>query len=374
MIVFNKPHFSKNSHEFLKDVATSGQHSGGGKYTKLCENFIEQKYDVKKAILTSSCTDALEMCAILLDIGPGDEIIVPSYSFVTCANAFAIFGAKIVFVDVDPHTLNIDINSVTNAITEKTKAVLAVNYGGQSANLVALKKTCEAHSLLLIEDAAQSIEARYKGKYLGTFGDLATISFHETKNISCGEGGALIINNKNYIEQAIRVRDKGTNRDEFFKNLVNKYTWISKGSSYLMSEFTAAILYAQLLEIEEITASRINVWDAYFKFFRDLKHPDINMLGVDPSCAHNGHLFAIFLDNGKDREDFRLRLCSNDLMSVSHYEPLHLSIAGKRFGRAHGTLDISKDKSATLLRLPIWSHQFPIDNAMEALSKTFGSE
>lgn len=372
-VVFNKPYVPDTAITNISAVLKSGHHAGGGEFTKKCENFFEARLGCPKVILTSSCTDALEMASLVIDVEPNDEIIVPSYTFVSSANAFVLHGARICFVDVEPESLNFDLGKIETAINHKTKAIVAVNYGGQSGEMYALRKICDDHGIYLIEDAAQSIEAKFKGKYLGTFGHLSTFSFHETKNISCGEGGALVVNDPNFVQKANFIRDKGTNRSSFLDKHVKKYTWVSKGSSFLMSEFTAAILWSQLQEIEQITTRRKSIWEHYANYFHDNEktHRIVTPMGHNSKNQINGHLFFLKVKTHTKRQTTIEALAKNGIMSVSHYEPLHLSSAGQKYGYSTTPLEITESISPTILRLPIWSGKFPQDQVMTALDNTF---
>lgn len=329
--------------------------SGDGKYTKLCSELMQLKFGAKRALLTTSCSHALDMSAILIDIKPGDEVIVPSYTFVSTANAFVLRGARIVFVDIRPDTMNIDENRIENAITERTKAIVVVHYAGVACEMDKIKEVAKKHNLFLIEDAAQGVMAKYKGAALGTIGELGCYSFHETKNYSSGEGGALIINDLRFAEMAEIIREKGTNRARFFRGEVDKYTWVEKGSSYLPSEINAAYLYAQLELAEEINSNRIATWNSYYNNFKELAGEGlIETPYIPEECQHNAHMFYIKLKNLEERTQFIDEMKRKGIYAVFHYIPLHSSPAGEKYGMFHGEDIYTTKESERIVRLPLF--------------------
>lgn len=353
-IVFNKPYSSTKEIQYIADSINQGKISGDGYYTKLCNQWFLEKID-RKILLTHSCTAALEMMAILLDLKEGDEIIMPSYTFVSTANAFVLRGAKPVFVDIHPSTLNINEKLIEQAITTKTKAIVAVHYAGVGCEMDELQKICKKHNLYLLEDAAQGFESFYNGKPLGTIGDLGTYSFHETKNIISGEGGCLIINNENFLERAEIIREKGTNRSKFFRGEVDKYTWVDTGSSFLPSDIIAAFLFGQLENVKEITFKRIAIWNKYNEFFRQFEEKGyIKRPFIPENCRHNAHMYYVLFDNLSLRSKFIEYLKKNDIFPVFHYIPLHSSPAGLKFGRTATKMDITDKISDTLVRMPLF--------------------
>ncbi len=329
--------------------------SGDGPFTQKCHTLLEQCTGTHKALLTHSCTAALEMAAILAGIEPGDEIIMPSYTFVSTANAFVLRGGVPVFVDIRFDTLNLDENKIEAAITPKTKAIVVVHYGGVACEMDTILAIAKKHNLLVIEDAAQAIAAKYKGRPLGSLGHMAALSFHETKNIISGEGGALLINDERFIERATVIREKGTNRSKFLKGQVDKYTWVDIGSSYLPSDLIAAFLLAQLENLEPITAERKSLWDKYHQSFVRAETKGLLRRPLIPAdCQANAHLYYILLPTAQKRDSFLSVLNKNDINAVFHYIPLHDSPAGKKYGRAVGSLDVTNDLSQRIARLPLW--------------------
>jgi dTDP-4-amino-4,6-dideoxygalactose transaminase len=356
IIEFNKPLYIGNEDEFVLDAMRSNKMSGDGKYGKLCEEWFERKLGNSKCMFTPSCTHALEMTALLLDIKPNDEIIMPSYTFVSTANAFALRGATIKFVDIWPETMNINESLIEAAITSKTKAIVPVHYAGVGCNMKVIMKIAEKYQLTVIEDAAQGMMSTYMDKQLGSIGHLATYSFHETKNFtSGGEGGLLIINDKKFIERAEIIREKGTNRNNFFRGLVDKYTWIDVGSSYLPSELQAAYLWGQLQKTEEITIDRLENWNIYKKGLIKLESSKKIELPVVPlKCKHNGHIFFIKCANLEERTKLMYYLKSKNINSVFHYVPLHSAPAGNILGSFVGDDRYTTHESERILRLPLW--------------------
>lgn len=351
-ITFNKPLVLGNETVHIQKAVNKGQFSGNGEYSKKCNLLIEQKTGCRKAIVTSSCTDALEMCALLSGIKPGDEVIMPSFTFVTTASAFELRGADIVWCDIRPDTKNIDENKIEALITEKTKAVVAVHYAGVGCEMDRIIEICKKHSLILIEDAAQAIDSSYKGKPLGSFGDLAALSFHETKNIQCGEGGALIVNNADMVERAEFIRDKGTNRVQFNKGIVDKYTWVELGSSFLMSELQAAFLYPQLENSVDVNQNRLKSFNRYYELLSEFI-PAEKLPVVPEYCVHNAHMFYIITESFEERSELIKFLGDNGIYAIFHYVPLHKAPYWK--GKYDGlTLENTEIISQILLRLPMF--------------------
>ena len=356
MIIFNRPPFTGNEEKYLIQSMKSLKISGDGEFTGRCHRWFEERLKCKKALLTTSCTHALEMTAILIDIQPGDEVIMPSYTFVSTANAFALRGAKIVFVDIRPDTMNIDETLIEAAITEKTKAIVPVHYAGVACEMDTIMDIANRHKLFVIEDAAQGMMSSYKGKALGTIGHFGTFSFHETKNYtSGGEGGLLIINDENYITQAEIIREKGTNRSQFFRGMVDKYSWVDIGSSYLMNDLSAAYLWGQLDIADEINDERVNHWKMYYKGLSGLSKKGVLELPVVPdSCLHNGHMFYIKVKDLNERTILIEHLASHGVQTVFHYIPLHSAPAGIKFGAFFGEDKYTTVESERLIRLPLY--------------------
>lgn len=355
MIPFNKPFFIDKEFKYIKDAIKSGILRGDGIYTQKCHDFLEKLLGCKKALLTHSCTAALEMCAILLDLKQGDEIIMPSYTFVSTANAFVLRGAVPVFVDIKKDTQNINIDLIKNAITPRTKAICVVHYAGVPCEMDEIMNIAKEHHLTVIEDSAQALGSFYKEKPVGTIGDLACFSFHETKNIISGEGGALVINNEKYIQRAEVIREKGTNRSQFFRGEVDKYTWIDIGSSFLPSDLVAAFLYSQLQNINKINKKRAEIWNFYHEFFKKYEENGfIKRPFVPQFCKHNSHMYYILFPTIEKRTDFINFLKSHEINTVFHYIPLHSSPAGKKFSRTASDMSITDETSDTLVRLPIY--------------------
>jgi dTDP-4-amino-4,6-dideoxygalactose transaminase len=355
-IEFNKPFLAGKELYYIADAVMSGNTAGDGKYGKLCQKMLEEMigYDCR-VLLTTSCTAALEISAFLLDLEEGDEVILPSYTFVSTANAFCIRGAKPVFVDICPETLNIDLEGVKRAITPRTKAIVPVHYAGISCDMDYLTALAEAHSIPIIEDAAQAIRSSYKGRPLGSFGAMSTFSFHETKNINCGEGGALIVNNQEFFERAEIVREKGTNRSNFFRGYVDKYTWVEAGSSYALSDMLAAYLAAQLENIDQIQSDRVHAYDLYMKLLLPLAQRGFFRLPVTPQYNQsNAHMFYLIVENRQTRDALIARLMDRDIRAVFHYVPLHSSPYGQKFGYRVGDFPHTEDLPERLVRLPLY--------------------
>ncbi len=354
-VPFNKPYMTGKE---LWNIAQAHQRlhlSGDGFFTRQCHQWLESHVGCHKALLTHSCTAALEMSALLAEIGPGDEVIMPSYTFVSTANAFVLRGATPVFVDIRPDTLNLDENLLEQAVTAKTRAIVPVHYAGVGCEMDTIQQVADAHNLLVIEDAAQGIRSTYKGRPLGSIGHLGTYSFHETKNVTAGEGGALLINTPRFGEQAEIIREKGTNRSQFFRGLVDKYTWVDVGSSYLPGEVVGAFLLAQLEEADSITNRRLMLWQRYHDALATLESAEkIRRPIVPPHCQHNAHMYYILLPTEAERDALMDKLSARGISTVFHYIPLHSSPAGQRFGRADSPLRHTDDLSGRLLRLPLW--------------------
>ena len=352
MIVFNKPHIAGNEFNYISDAINIGKLSGNGKYTKLCQDFFESKYGFKKTLLTTSCTDALEMCAILLDIKPGDEVIVPSFTFVSTALAFVRQGAKIIFADSNHYNPNLDVSKLETLITNKTKVIVPVHYAGISVDMDPLMSLAKKHNLYVVEDAAQAIDSYYKGKPLGSIGHLSTFSFHETKNIISGEGGLLAINDSQFIDRAEMIWEKGTDRASFFRGEVDKYGWKDIGSSFLPSELNAAFLYAQLERLDDIQKKRKFIWDQYYNSLGYLENQLI-LPNIPNYATNNGHIFYIVFKNLFQRSQF-LDFCKkNKILAVFHYQSLHKSSYMKINGCKQNSLINSDKYTDCLIRLPL---------------------
>lgn len=355
MIPFNVPPYIGKEKEYVMQAIDSHKISGDGAFTKKCSEWLEKHTDSPRVLLTTSCTHATEMAAILANIQPGDEVIMPSYTFVSTADAFVLRGAKVVFVDIRPDTMNIDETLIEDAITEKTKAIVPVHYAGVACEMDTIMDIAIRHNLCVIEDAAQGVMSTYKGQALGTIGDYGCFSFHETKNYSMGEGGALLIRNEDMIEEAEIIREKGTNRSKFFRGQIDKYTWVNAGSSYLPSEMNAAYLYAELEVAEEINQTRIELWNKYYQLLKPLAEQGyIELPHIPDECKHNGHMFYIKCRDIEERSGLIKHLKENDIMAVFHYIPLHSAPAGRKFGRFAGEDRFTTKESERLLRLPMY--------------------
>ncbi|HET7062565.1 MAG TPA: dTDP-4-amino-4,6-dideoxygalactose transaminase [Nitrosospira sp.] len=355
VIPFNKPYMTGKELWYVSQAHANGHLAGDGIFTKKCNKWLEQRIGCKKALLTHSCTAALEMAAMLARIQAGDEVIMPSYTFVSTANAFALRGAIPVFVDIRPDTMNIDEALIEAAITPKTRAIVAVHYAGVSCEMDTIIAIAEKHGLLVIEDAAQGIMSTYKGRPLGSIGHFAALSFHETKNIISGEGGALLVNDERFTEQAEIIREKGTNRSLFFRGQVDKYTWVELGSSYLPSELIAAFLWAQMEEADAITGRRLDLWNGYHQSFADLEEKGKIRRPVIPSdCSHNAHMYYLLLPSLSARTSFIESLKQKEVQAVFHYVPLDSSPMGEKYGRKSGELKQTEMMSERLVRLPLW--------------------
>lgn len=354
-VPFNRPYLTGKEIQYLEQSHAVGNLSGDGQFTKQSSQWLEAQTQCKKALLTHSCTGALEMAAMLANIQPGDEVILPSYTFVSTANAFVLRGAVPVFVDIRPDTLNIDEKLIEAAITSKTKAISPVHYAGVGCEMDTIMRIASKHNLLVIEDAAQGIMAMYKNKPLGSIGQLGAYSFHETKNIISGEGGALLINDDKFVDRAEIIREKGTNRSQFYEGKVDKYTWQDMGSSYLPGEDTAAFLFAQLEHAQEITDARLAIWDKYHMALESLEQKgDIRRPIIPAECQHNAHMYYVLLDSNETRTQLIKKFNQQGIHPVFHYIPLHSSPAGMEFGRVAGNMTHTDDLSSRLLRLPLW--------------------
>jgi len=354
-IPFNKPFIIGRELEYITQAVELGHLSGDGPFSKKCHAWMEEKFGAKKVLLTHSCTAALEMAAILADFQPGDEVIMPSYTFVSTANAFVLRGAVPVWCDIREDTLNIDETKIEALITPKTKAVVPVHYAGVGCEMDAIMEIAERHNLLVIEDAAQAVNATYKGRYLGTIGHLGAYSFHETKNFISGEGGALVVNDERFAERAEIIREKGTNRSQFFRGQVDKYTWVDCGSSFLPSELVAAFLYVQLEEADKINEKRLSIWHAYYKGLKPLEDAGKLRLPVIPSdCTHNAHMFYILLPTPEQRDGLIAYLKGQGISSVFHYIPLHTAPMGQKVQSDAPPLPVTEGIAPRLLRLPMF--------------------
>jgi dTDP-4-amino-4,6-dideoxygalactose transaminase len=351
MIPFNKPLHVDKEMKYIKKVIDNQKISGDGEFTIRCQEWFETNFYIKKALLTPSCTHALEMAAILLDIQEGDEVIMPSYTFVSTANAFVLRGAKIIFVDIRPDTMNIDETKIESAITERTKVIVPVHYAGVACEMDKIMELADRYNLYVVEDAAQGVMSTYKGRHLGTIGHLGTYSFHETKNYSCGEGGALLINDNRFIERAEIIREKGTNRSRFFRGQVDKYTWVDIGSSYLPSELNAAMLFAQLEKAVSVNEHRKELWETYYNILKNLP---LELPVIPSNCEHNAHMFYIKTSDLNERTALIEYLKKNNVYSVFHYVPLHSSEAGLCFSLFSGVDEYTTKESERLVRLPMY--------------------
>jgi dTDP-4-amino-4,6-dideoxygalactose transaminase len=354
-IPFNWPHMTGKELDYIAEAHSQGKLAGDGPFTQKCHAWLEKKLGAVKALLTHSCTAALEMAAILADIKAGDEVIMPSYTFVSTANAFVLRGAIPVFVDIRPDTLNIDETKIEAAITPRTRAIVPVHYAGVACEMDVIMDIARRHELLVIEDAAQGIMSTYKGRALGTIGHFGALSFHETKNIIAGEGGALLINDARFVERAEIIREKGTNRSQFFRGEIDKYTWCDIGSSFLPGELIAAFLWAQIEAADSITDNRIQMWNAYHSAFEPVEQAGLVRRPIVPAgLRHNAHIYYILLSSLAERSAIINELRAQEITTVFHYVPLHSSPAGLRYGRVSETMAITDDLSDRLLRLPLW--------------------
>ncbi|MBR4162291.1 MAG: dTDP-4-amino-4,6-dideoxygalactose transaminase [Solobacterium sp.] len=353
MISFNRTPCTGNEIKYIEEVIDSHQLCGDGKFTKKCNQWMEERFHAQKVLLTTSGSTALDMALLLCDLNPGDEVILPSYTFSSTANAAILAGAKLVFVDIRPDTMNIDETKIEDAITDKTKVIIVMHYAGVSCEMDTIMDIARRHNLLVVEDAAQGVMAEYKGKALGTIGDFGCYSFHETKNYSMGEGGAIVINNAKYNEKAEILREKGTDRSKFLRGQIDKYTWIDFGDSYLPGELNAAYLWAQLEQADEINNDRLHTWNCYNEAFQDLKDR-LELPYIPEECTHNAHMYYVKLKDIEDRTRFIQYLKEKDILSVFHYVPLHSAPAGLKYGRFHGEDVYTTKESERLVRLPIY--------------------
>ncbi|WP_207640932.1 dTDP-4-amino-4,6-dideoxygalactose transaminase [Clostridium lundense] len=357
MIVFNKPYITELEKEYVLDAINRGNLHGDGYYTKLVSQFIENRFKTNKALMTTSCSSALDMAALMLDLKEGDEVIMPSYTFVSTANAVVLRGAKPVFVEICEKTLNIDPKHIENKITKNTKAIFVVHYAGVSCDMNKVMAIAQRHNLKVVEDAAQSVNAKYKDKYLGTIGDIGCYSFHNTKNYTSGEGGAILINYDDALAKTAEIiREKGTNRNQFFRGEVDKYTWVDVGSSYLPSDILCALLWAQFTKIDEIQKKRKYIYDSYYMGLKSMEKGGKLRLPIIPDyCESNYHMFYILLNSNKERDYLMDKLKANDIYTVFHYIPLHTSPMGEKLGYKFGDLPKTEDLSSRLLRLPMYA-------------------
>ncbi|KAF5083720.1 dTDP-4-amino-4,6-dideoxygalactose transaminase [anaerobic digester metagenome] len=356
MIPFNKQSLFGTEFAYIQDAYDQGKLSGDGKYTKLCSTFMEKKFGGGRVLLTPSCTHALELAAILINIRPGDEVILPSYTFVSTATAFVLRGAKPIFCDIRPDNLNIDEEKIEELITDRTRAIVPVHYGGVSCDMDRIMQIAYEHNLYVVEDAAQGVNAKYKGRYLGTIGHFGCYSFHETKNYSMGEGGALVINEPCFVERAEIIREKGTDRSKFYRGEIDKYSWVDIGSSYLPSDILSAILWAQFEHFDEIQEKRMQIWNTYYSTLKPYEAEKNFRLPIVPDFAeHNAHLFYILFRDEEIRDHKMNQFKEKGIHAVFHYIPLHSSIMGLRMGYNRGDFPITEDMSCRLLRLPIYA-------------------
>ena len=355
MICFNVPPFTGKELEYMKDAIEAQKICGDGQFTKKCNQWIEEKTGTKKALLTTSCTHATELAALLADVKAGDEVIMPSFTFVSTADAFVLRGAVPVFVDIRPDTMNIDETKIEAAITEKTVGIVPVHYAGVACEMDTIMDIAKRYNLWVIEDAAQGVMSTYKGKALGAIGDFGCFSFHETKNYSMGEGGAILIQDEKYIEEAEILREKGTNRSKFFRGQIDKYTWVNYGSSYLPSDMNAGYLWAQLEMAEGINEHRLACWNRYFENLRELEEAGkITLPTIPEGCVHNAHMFYLKAKDLEERTAFIDFMKEKDILTVFHYIPLHSAPAGLKFGRFHGEDQYTTKESERLVRLPMY--------------------
>ncbi|HEY6888440.1 MAG TPA: dTDP-4-amino-4,6-dideoxygalactose transaminase [Solirubrobacter sp.] len=374
-IPFNRPRLVGSEHRYIDEALASGKLSGNGTFARRCAAWIQDRFDVSAAMITPSCTSALEMTCVVAELRPGDEVIVPDFTFVSTANAFALRGVVPVFVDIDPDTLNIDPDAIEGAITERTRAIVVVHYGGVACDMDRIMAVAERHGLIVIEDAAHAIEATYRGRPLGSFGAMATLSFHETKNVQCGEGGALLLKDPGLVERAEIVQEKGTNRSRFFRGEIDKYTWLDIGSSYLLSEVATAFLWAQLEAVDEITRERRGIWQRYYDALAPLEEQGVLRRPIVPAGSeHGGHLFHVLVGAASERDPVIAELRARGVHAVFHYLPLHASPGGRRFGRLAGSASVTEDASARLIRLPLWSGmgEARVERVIEAVYDSVG--
>ncbi|MDO4415168.1 MAG: dTDP-4-amino-4,6-dideoxygalactose transaminase [Erysipelotrichaceae bacterium] len=377
MISFNIPPVTGEEEKYISEAIASHKICGDGQFTKKCSEILEKKFNAKKVLLTTSGSTALDMAFLMCDIKPGDEVILPSYTFSSTANSPVLAGAKLVFVDIRPDTMNIDENKIEQAVTDRTKAICVVHYAGVACEMDRILEIAKKYNLKVIEDAAQGVMSTYKGKYLGTIGDFGCYSFHETKNYSMGEGGAVVINDPEYIERAEILREKGTNRSKFLRGQIDKYTWVDFGDSYLPSELNAAYLYPQLLKADEINENRLAVWNRYDEAFRELAEKKlIEVPFIPEGCVHNAHMYYIKTKDIEERTALISWLRKNDILAVFHYVPLHSAPAGKKFGRFDGLDEYTTKESERLVRLPLYYNMDEADSkkVIEAVYSFYNAE
>ena len=375
MINFNVPPYEEKAADYIRECVKNQKICGDGPYTRKCSEWIEERTKTTKCLLTTSCTHATELAALLSGIGPGDEAIMPAYTFVSTADAFVLRGAVPVFVDIRPDTMNMDENLIEAAVTERTKVIVPVHYAGVSCEMDKIMEIADRHDLIVIEDAAQGMMASYKGRALGTFGDYGCFSFHETKNYSMGEGGALLIRDEKNVEEAEIIREKGTNRSKFYRGQIDKYTWVNFGSSYLPSDMNAAYLYAQLEKADAINEARLACWNRYYERLRPLKEAGKLELPVVPrGCVHNAHMFYVKAADIEERTALIAYLKERGIMSVFHYIPLHTAPAGLKFGRFHGQDRYTTKESERLARLPMYYGLTleQVDDITDTIRKFYG--
>ncbi len=355
MIAFNVPPFVGKEFEYMKEAVDNMKICGDGPFTRKCDEWMEQRFKAEKAMLTTSGSSALDMAALLCGLNPGDEVILPSYTFSSTANSFVLAGAKLVFVDIRPDTMNIDEKKIEEAITDRTKVIVPVHYAGVSCEMDEIMSIARKYNLLVVEDAAQGIMSTYKGKALGTIGDFGCYSFHETKNYSMGEGGAILINNEDYIERAEILREKGTNRSKFYRGQVDKYTWVDFGDSYLQSDLNAAYLWAQLEKADDVNNDRLKTWNRYNDAFKNLLiNKKVELPTIPKECVHNAHMYYLKCRDIGERTRFINYMKKNDILAVFHYIPLHSSPAGLKYGRFNGVDEFTTKESERLVRIPMY--------------------
>ena len=374
MVDFNVPPCVGNEIEYVKQAIESHKICGDGQFTKKCHQWMEERFNAQKVLLTTSGTTALDMAMLLCDLQPGDEVILPSYTFSSTATSADLAGAKLVFVDVRPDTMNIDETKIEDAITDKTKVIIAMHYAGVACEMDTIMDIDKRHNLIVVEDAAQGVMSKYKGKHLGTIGTFGCYSFHETKNYSMGEGGALVINNSEYNERAEILREKGTNRAKFFRGQVDKYTWVDFGDSYLPSELNAAYLWAQLLNADEINGNRIATWNRYYQELQAMAmEGKFEIPTVPKECEHNAHMFYLKCKDLKERSEFIKFMKEKELYCVFHYIPLHSAPAGEKFGRFDGEDEFTTKESERLVRLPMYYglRKDQVDLVVEGIKEFF---
>jgi dTDP-4-amino-4,6-dideoxygalactose transaminase len=354
MVPFNRPHLTGHEFEYIQQAVTAGQLAGNGQFTRHCHDYLEQRLGAARVLLTHSCTAALEMAALLLDVRPGDEVIMPSFTFVSTANAFVLRGGIPVFVDIRPDTLNIDERLIEQAITSRTRAIVVVHYAGVACDMDRIVDIAHRHQLRIVEDAAQALGSTYRGRPLGSIGDLAAISFHETKNVISGEGGALVVNAPDFLERAEVLWEKGTNRSRFLRGQVDKYTWIDVGSSFLPGELTAAFLWAQLQHLDDINRQRLALWQRYYDASQSLTRLGVELPQLATDGLHNAHMFYVLIPPHLDQAIVLAELNRRNVNAIFHYVPLHSAPGGLRYGRVASAMEVTDERSTRLIRLPLW--------------------